>query len=378
MATHLRPVLRLRFSSLLFVVFLVTLMLYGSLHTAHAEIAFVWPVQGKVITEYKDTGYEDGGHRGIDIESSVGTPVLAAADGEVYWVRKNGADPGIGIKHSGGMRTTYLPVATNLSVGAVVRQGDPLGTVVPGDSSCSASHLHFGVKVPPYGSPDYLDPVTLLPPLAAQAQKPDAPQEVVSGSALPSDLPANPEQIPMAAGTTPPAPPLTTDSLVTSQTEPIGSAGSAAASQGQLAGTANPPPNGSSINAPADISNARSSVVPGAKALTAAPSADSAQLAVKENPSRGGGDSEELLNDSPLESGVNHQAALSKNVGQGHSALVDTGGYSSAETTDSGCGQIALLCITALLTLLFMLKKRIVSCLSSQRMLKTSFLRGTC
>ena len=50
-----------------------------------ADAAWVWPVSGDVITPYRNgtDPYATGQHRGIDIAAPVGTPVVAAAGGDV-------------------------------------------------------------------------------------------------------------------------------------------------------------------------------------------------------------------------------------------------------------------------------------------------------
>ena len=47
--------------------------------------AWIWPLQGEVITPYRngDDPYAGGQHRGIDIAGALGAPVAAAAAGEV-------------------------------------------------------------------------------------------------------------------------------------------------------------------------------------------------------------------------------------------------------------------------------------------------------
>ncbi len=147
----------------MFSAFIVLFMTLCSL--AYAETAFVWPVEGPVITEFNYTAYQSGGHRGIDIAASEGVPVKAAADGRIYWIGAGFQGPGVGIEHVDGKRTTYMPVAKLVKGKQEVKQGDVIGTVLTGGSSASQSHLHFGVKVKPYEEEDFLNPGSFLIPL---------------------------------------------------------------------------------------------------------------------------------------------------------------------------------------------------------------------
>jgi murein DD-endopeptidase MepM/ murein hydrolase activator NlpD len=88
----------------------------------------------------------NGRHTGIDLRAPVGTPVIAAADGEVGFVTE---DPRGGrmvvVVHAEELATAYLHLAE-----ATVRPGQPLrrGEVL-GRSGMSGNattpHLHFGV-----------------------------------------------------------------------------------------------------------------------------------------------------------------------------------------------------------------------------------------
>ncbi len=87
-------------------------------------------------------------HNGIDIRGGFGTPILAAADGEVVWA---GARGGYGnmtvIDHGTSLATTYGHQQTILvEVGQFVTRGQVIGLV--GSTGMSTGpHLHFEVRV---------------------------------------------------------------------------------------------------------------------------------------------------------------------------------------------------------------------------------------
>jgi len=90
------------------------------------------------------------GHNAIDIAASVGTPILAMADGEVIISKIGGWNGGYGnyvvIRHPNGTQTLYAHNSKNLvSVGGSVKQGDVIGLVgVTG--KITGPHLHFEIR----------------------------------------------------------------------------------------------------------------------------------------------------------------------------------------------------------------------------------------
>lgn len=106
------------------------------------------------------------GHRGIDIESSPGAPVLAPTDGVVYFVGTVVNRPVLSIRHSDGLISSFEPVTSILAAGDAVRRGDTVGSigassVVAGSVAighCSSTCLHFGVRL--YG--EYISPLNYL------------------------------------------------------------------------------------------------------------------------------------------------------------------------------------------------------------------------
>ena len=108
---------------------------------------YSWPVVGPIIRGFeKPTGpYGEGGHQGVDIAAEPGEEVRSAKEGKVAWVGELPRGRFVSISHSGGVRTTYLDLASiNVSVGDRVSRGQVIGTVCgTRDGSSAKPHLHF-------------------------------------------------------------------------------------------------------------------------------------------------------------------------------------------------------------------------------------------
>lgn len=107
---------------------------------------FIWPVGGNGgrISCY----YGSGGHRGLDIAASYGTPVKASAAGKVVvsgWYYSYGKC--VVIDHGNGVRTLYGHNSSlNVSVGQYVSQGQQIAGV--GSTGYSTgNHCHFEVQI---------------------------------------------------------------------------------------------------------------------------------------------------------------------------------------------------------------------------------------
>jgi LysM repeat protein len=90
------------------------------------------------------------GHNGVDLGAPIGTPIMAAADGEVIISKTGGWNGGYGnyivIKHKNGTQTLYAHnTANSVSAGQSVKQGDVIGTVGNTGKS-TGSHLHFEIR----------------------------------------------------------------------------------------------------------------------------------------------------------------------------------------------------------------------------------------
>jgi len=90
------------------------------------------------------------GYNGVDLAASIGTPVMASADGAVVIARTYGYNGGYGlyiaIKHDNGTQTVYGHLSrVNVAVGERVRQGEVIGAV--GNTGRSTGpHLHFEIR----------------------------------------------------------------------------------------------------------------------------------------------------------------------------------------------------------------------------------------
>jgi murein DD-endopeptidase MepM/ murein hydrolase activator NlpD len=112
--------------------------------------AMMWPVAGRITSGY---GYRVHPilrfarmHRGIDFGAGWGSPIVAAADGQVFaagWAGGYGRQ--VRIAHAGGLATTYSHMSQIVAEpGSYVRQGQLIGYV--GSSGLSTGpHLHYEV-----------------------------------------------------------------------------------------------------------------------------------------------------------------------------------------------------------------------------------------
>jgi hypothetical protein len=156
----------------------------------------VWPVKGEVITPYSNgtDPYAAGQHRGIDIAASVGTPVIAAAGGDVRFTGTAGSSGlTVGIRTGDGYDTSYLHLASlAVRAGAQVSAGDRIGAVgTTGTRSAAAPHLHFGVR--DAGTRHvYHDPLAFLPPppVAPEPNPPAPAPAPVPHPMRPAPMPA--------------------------------------------------------------------------------------------------------------------------------------------------------------------------------------------
>ena len=161
-----------------------------------ALAAWTWPLDGEVVTAYRngDDPYAAGQHRGIDIAGRVGAPVVAASAGLVRFAGTAGSSGStVSVRSEDGrFDVAYLHLGSiAVRPGARVAIGQAIGTVgTTGVRSLERPHLHLGVRAAGTRHA-YVDPLTLLPPLAAPPVRP--PQAVpvaVPVPARPAPAPA--------------------------------------------------------------------------------------------------------------------------------------------------------------------------------------------
>ena len=117
---------------------------------------YIRPIHGG----YRSQGLH--GYNGVDLAASIGTPVLAAADGVVIAAKSSGWNTGYGnyvvIRHPNGTQTLYAHLlSVNVTAGQNVSQGNQIGQL--GKSGrATGPHVHFevrGAKNPLGDNPSY-------------------------------------------------------------------------------------------------------------------------------------------------------------------------------------------------------------------------------
>lgn len=149
---------------------LLTVLVVGSLlvlaalapsTAAVAGTTWVWPFepQPAVLTAFDPPDERWGaGHRGVDLAGYAGQPVRSAGAGVVSFAGMLGGRGVVAVTH-GALRTTYLPVAAEVTVGQHVRASEVIGTLaVIGGHCLPTICLHWGLI---RGS-TYLNPLTLV------------------------------------------------------------------------------------------------------------------------------------------------------------------------------------------------------------------------
>ena len=126
---------------------------------APEAVAYLPPVDAPVAGGFRPPATPYGaGNRGLDYATAPGTPVRAAAAGQVAFAGAVGAGLHVVVLHADGVRTSYSFLAS-----LAVRRGDP---VAAGDTvGTSGPSLHFGARA----GDAYVDPAVLLAGRAGSA-----------------------------------------------------------------------------------------------------------------------------------------------------------------------------------------------------------------
>ena len=116
---------------------------------ANLGISLVRPVSGIITSRFGvGSSIRRSSHTGLDIATSTGTPIVAAASGKVTFAGWKGSYGNmIVITHSNGVQTYYAHCQKLLaSVGTTVSQGQRIATVGSTGNS-TGPHLHLEVRV---------------------------------------------------------------------------------------------------------------------------------------------------------------------------------------------------------------------------------------
>ncbi|MDK9698660.1 MAG: M23 family metallopeptidase [bacterium] len=118
------------------------------------------PTVGLVSRHFTNSPFAGNeGHRGIDIASASGTPIIAAASGTVLfsgWTQQYGNTLLVG--HPSGYTTMYGHAQMFFwNAGDIVRQGEPIG-LVGSTGKSTGPHLHFEV----WKENSVIDPMTMI------------------------------------------------------------------------------------------------------------------------------------------------------------------------------------------------------------------------
>ena len=119
-----------------------------------------WPLTGPhtVQVPYRAPAHAYGaGHRGIDLEASVGVVVTSPADGVVAFRGTVVDRPLLTIAHADGLVSTFEPLQSELLAGEAVRAGQAIGLVAVGGHTAPGA-LHVGVR----RDGDYINPMLLF------------------------------------------------------------------------------------------------------------------------------------------------------------------------------------------------------------------------
>ena len=138
-----------------------------------AALVFTWPVKGEVLAAhsvetlaYDETMGDWRTHAGMDIAATLGTQVVAAAQGTVIDVSFDelmGAT--VTVEHQDGLESKYCNLAAKptVAVGDEVETGSVIGSVgaTAAAEGARASHLHFELSKDGAA----VDPLDYLPEL---------------------------------------------------------------------------------------------------------------------------------------------------------------------------------------------------------------------
>lgn len=119
---------------------------------AQIEATTIWPVRGKVTTEFGDPTPYQAHHTGLDISLKAGDPITPFMAGTVINIdnnpdNKTGYGEYVVVSHGNGITSLYGHMEeTNVKIGQQVKPGDVLGYEGATGHAIGA-HLHFEIRI---------------------------------------------------------------------------------------------------------------------------------------------------------------------------------------------------------------------------------------
>jgi murein DD-endopeptidase MepM/ murein hydrolase activator NlpD len=143
----------------------------GTLATALVALVLAvpsgWPVDDpRIMSGFRPPAADwQAGHRGVDLAAGTGDPVRSMANGIVGFAGTVAGKPVVTVVLAGGVRITYEPVLATVRAGALVRDGEVIGSVAASGGHCGGVRgcLHVGLRsTSGAGGTVYLDPLSIL------------------------------------------------------------------------------------------------------------------------------------------------------------------------------------------------------------------------
>jgi len=112
----------------------------------YRKLDFIWPVEGKISNVFE--GAESSRHQGIDIPSSVGTPIKASNAGKVIYSGNGIKGYGnlIILRHSDEYGTVYAHNQVNLVEEGIWAEKGQIIAKVGRTGNATGPHLHFEIR----------------------------------------------------------------------------------------------------------------------------------------------------------------------------------------------------------------------------------------
>ncbi|WP_334172600.1 murein hydrolase activator EnvC family protein [Sinomonas sp.] len=134
-------------------------------HVALSEPApsrgWLWPLEPRpAVVRAFDPPAQPwlSGHRGIDLAGGPNQAVVAPHDGVIAFAGWVVDRPVLTVDHAGGLRSSFEPAETDLTVGTRISRGQRIGRIAAAPLHCGTTCLHWGVRQ----HDDYVSPLRFV------------------------------------------------------------------------------------------------------------------------------------------------------------------------------------------------------------------------